>query len=86
MDLYEITKKLSGPISPIGCHATDKDRQQNLLQVIELTASLLSELNDIHENNIDSHQASCSDAANLIESFFEDYAYCMNIPPKGEEE
>jgi len=86
MNLYDITKKISGPISPIGCTATDKDRYQNLLQVIELTASLLAELQCIHENNIDSHEASRSEAANLIEAFFEDYAYCMDVSPnsKGE--
>lgn len=45
IDLYEVVKKLTGPITPVGCSRTDEIRLENLKNLTNLIDSLL---NDIH--------------------------------------
>ena len=44
IDIYEVVKKLVGPITPIGCHATDKDRLENLKVFINVVEEMLVDL------------------------------------------
>ncbi len=47
MDYYKITKKLIGPIKPVGETNEDERRMQNLIDTCNLIDSLLSDLHEV---------------------------------------
>ena len=49
MSVYEVVKKLTGPISPVGETNEDERRLKNLTQLLDLTRSLLSDISDVSE-------------------------------------
>jgi hypothetical protein len=53
MDIYEIVKKLTGDISPIGDTDVDNNRFRNMKILMELTDKLIEDLCDVarHEKN-----------------------------------
>ena len=49
MDLYDIVKKLVGPVHPCGDHRTDQDRLKNMRNLTELIDKLLFDVeNAVH--------------------------------------
>lgn len=50
IDLHEITKKLVGPINPIGESRTDEIRFENLKEVCGLVEALLSDIDKVIPN------------------------------------
>ena len=57
MTVYDVARKLIGPVTALGEHNADQARLQNLEEMIELTECLL---NDIKDASVDSfrHEAS----------------------------
>ena len=50
MDIYDVVKKLTGPISPAGETHLDVDRYENLQEVTELVERLLADIKDVALN------------------------------------
>lgn len=44
MDIYEVVKKITGPIKPIGEPSKDAQRYENLENLLELTDKLLVDI------------------------------------------
>ena len=57
MNIAEITKKLIGPVLPIGSHQEDVQRLSNLEDMIDIVQELLYDLEQL-ANERHSHQAS----------------------------
>ena len=72
MDVYEVTKKLIGPIEPVGETQTDAKRYENLKDMIDLTESLIAEIGDVARFNKDRHEHSMSQAGKRAHKFFAD--------------
>jgi hypothetical protein len=47
LDLYEIVKKLNGPIIPIGETNADNERSENLNHLIDLTDKLIADIMEV---------------------------------------
>ena len=69
MNIYEIVKKLVGPIHPIGESNTDNDRFENLKVMTELIDQLLANVDDVAYNYENSHQDSMKRASALAIKF-----------------
>jgi len=68
MNYYEITKKLIGPINPVGCCQRDAERYDNLSDLIILVGLLLNDINHV-SLDADSPEASVSKAGQMAKSF-----------------
>ena len=72
MELYEIVKKLTGPIRPVGETNTDNDRLFNLHQAIELAEELIKSLIEVANDNKDAYQFSLKRAGDDARVFLEE--------------
>lgn len=70
MDLYEIVKKLNGPIYPQGDTCMDDTRFTNLEKLTSLVDKLLSDIDDVAALK-GSHEYSVSRAGNHANAFLE---------------
>jgi len=70
LDVYEVTKKLLGPIDPIGETRTDDERYENLKATILVVDKLLSDIDDVAYQNKDCHEHSRKRAADEAAEFF----------------
>ena len=69
MDIYEIVKKLVGPINPIGETNADNDRFENLKATTELIDRLLFDIDDVACRYKNNHQASMKKASVFAANF-----------------
>ena len=70
MGLIDIVKKLTGPNVPIGDSDIDRERLENLRELIKLTDLLLREIDDIAVANKDRIENSMKVAGELCADFF----------------
>ena len=71
MNLYDITKKLTGPISSVGESNADADRFGNLCATIELVDRLIFDINGA-ANAKDCHEASRAKIGKRAQEFLDD--------------
>jgi len=57
VDVYEVVKRLIGPIQPVGESHTDKDRLENMKEYTELARKMVIDINTVAFNK-DSHMHS----------------------------
>lgn len=69
MNLYEIVKKLIGPIKPIGDASRDPTRLDNLKEIISLTESLITDIDDLAYENQDAKEHSVKEAVKIANKF-----------------
>lgn len=72
IDVYEVVKKLVGPINPVGESHTDKNRFENLKVMTELVDCLLTDINAVSYKNKDRVEASMKKAGNFASKFFDE--------------
>lgn len=70
IDVYEVVKKLVGPIDPIGCSGTDEQRLKNLLELTNCVDRLIWDIHEILRRNKDHYEASRLKAADHCAKFF----------------
>ena len=58
VDVYEVVKKLIGPIDAVGESNTDEKRLANLKEMISLAELLISDISDVARHNINRHEHS----------------------------
>lgn len=68
IDVYEVSKKLIGPVLPVGETHTDERRYENLEKMIELANLLLWDIREVSKNK-DRHEASMKKAGTLADEF-----------------
>ena len=68
MTLYDIVKKIIGPIEPIGMSEVDEKNYLNLEETIDLVDKLLFDLNIVASHK-DSYEHSVSKAGKLANNF-----------------
>jgi hypothetical protein len=68
MELYDVVKKLIGPISPVGETVSDEIRLKNLQTLTRLVDDLVDDIEDVASHK-DSHEYSVSKAGQLADSF-----------------
>lgn len=71
MTLYAITKKLIGPITPIGDSNVDRDRLENLKAMMHLVEGLLFDIGNVSAF-ANSHEASVKKAGETALKFLRD--------------
>jgi hypothetical protein len=69
MDLHEVTKKLIGPIDPVGESRVDEIRFENLKVMINLVERLIDEINDVAIDNAGRNEASMKKAGEIARRF-----------------
>jgi hypothetical protein len=72
MEIYDIVKKLIGPIEPIGETNSDEQRFKNLENMIDLTGKLLSDIIEVSQYE-KCEQHSMSKAGKLARQFMIDF-------------
>jgi len=70
MDIYEVTKKLIGPIEPVGDSHTDSVRLINLRTHLELVEQLISDIENACKDK-ESHESSVKQSGLLANKFIE---------------
>lgn len=70
--VYEVVKKLIGPIDPIGATHVDEPRYNNLVIMTELVDKLLSDINRVGYNNKNRVEHSMQKAGKFADKFFDD--------------
>lgn len=70
MDVYEIVKKLVGPISPIGETHVDDQRFENLKAFTELTDRMLADIGNVTHENEGKHEFSIKRAVAHSSDFY----------------
>lgn len=70
INVYEVVKKLIGPINPIGSTETDEMRFENLKSTTELVDALLTDIDAVQYVNKDCCEFSRKKAADFAEQFF----------------
>lgn len=68
MDLYDVVKKLTGPINPIGDSRADEDRLANLKATCDLVGRLVADIDAVSDDRGD-HMASVKIAKCYAEKF-----------------
>ena len=69
MDLYEVTKKLIGPIDPVGESIIDDIRFENLKAMVKLVNLLMSDIEHIAIANENSNNSSMKRAGDCSRIF-----------------
>lgn len=70
--IYEVVKKLIGPIEPIGETHTDNDRFENLKVMTELVNNLVSDIDNVGYRFKNNHQFSMKRASEFASKFLSD--------------
>lgn len=71
MEIYDIVKKLVGPIHPVGETYEDEDRLENLEVMTELVGEILFDISVISDNNKDRVEHSMKEAGKFAYEFLE---------------
>jgi len=71
MDIYEVVKRLTGRIDPIGETYEDNRRFANLKTLIELTDKLLTEIDEVATENKDRREYSMQRAGKFCDEFLD---------------
>lgn len=71
MELYDVVRKLIGPIAPVGEEHTDAGRLENLKAQIELMERLHMEVDRIAEQNKDRQEFSLARAGKLCNEYLD---------------
>ncbi len=71
MDIFEVVKKLIGPVDPVGASHIDEFRYDNLKNLTELTEKLLIVICEIDHQYKNNHQASMKKASVHCAEFLE---------------
>lgn len=69
MDHYEVIKKLIGPIEPIGETESDEKRFENLQDWIQLTETMLQDLQTVARENKNRREYSMKKAGEAAAKF-----------------
>lgn len=69
--MYELNKKLLGPLEPVGETNCDDGRFENLKQTLKLLVQLLDDIEEVATNS-DSHEFSVSRAGKEAKQFLDD--------------
>ena len=69
MDIYEIVKRLIGPINPTGESNADNDKLENLKVMTELIAQLLVDVDYVAYRYKNNHQLSMKKASVFASDF-----------------
>ncbi len=72
IDIYEVVKKLTGPITPVGESHTDDKRYENLKELTDLTEKLITDIVEIERDYRHNHQHSMKRASSFCKNFLED--------------
>lgn len=70
MDYYEITKKLIGKVYPVGETNIDSERYNNLIQMCDLSESLLMDIKEVSRLK-DAREHSVKSAGIYADKFIE---------------
>lgn len=70
MEIYDVVKKLVGPINPVGETNTDDERFKNLKVMTELVDELLTDIDTVAYKNKDSYEFSRKRAAEFAINFY----------------
>jgi len=70
MDIYDVVKKLTGEIDPVGDSGIDSKRLENLKVACDLVNKLLIEIDYVNTYNKDSCESSRKTAAKYADEFF----------------
>jgi len=68
MNLYEIVRKLTGPINPVGDAGQDARRLENLKVVCELVNTLVADIDRVASTPF-VHKASVNEAQKVADQF-----------------
>lgn len=71
IDVYELATQLIGPIEPVGESHTDEKRHQNLQRMINLTDSLVTDIDRVAHGFKNNHQASMKHSSVMASEFFD---------------
>lgn len=71
MEVYDVVKKLIGPIEPIGETNSDNKRYSNLVDTIDLVDELVSDINRVAACTT-CHEYSMNKAGKRAEQFLKD--------------
>lgn len=71
MDVYEVVKKLIGPINPVGETHTDDKRHENLVDMCGLVDKLLVDIDNVNYENKDAVEYSRKRAAKTAQCLFD---------------
>lgn len=69
--IYEVVKKLTGNIEPIGETQTDAIRLENLKTMTEVVNKLLTDIDDVAYHHKDSHEFSRKQAGQFAKKFLD---------------
>lgn len=79
MELYDIVRKLAGPIEPIGEHGADTDRLANLGEITTLVDQLMCDILSVakrknrHEASIKKLGISASEFIDEVENYIKHF-------------
>ena len=69
MEVYDVVKRLIGPIEPLGAAHTDEERFENLKAMTELVDLLLNDICVVGQYK-NQHQASMKKAGEFADEFY----------------
>ena len=69
IQIYDVVKKLAGPIGPVGESHTDEQRFENLECLCALVDKLVFDIGHVAETNKDSHMYSVKKAGEYADKF-----------------
>lgn len=72
INIYEVVKKLTGSIEPVGETHTDNKRYENLLKSISLADSLINDIEEVAIDNEDRQAFSMKKAGEKARIFLND--------------
>ena len=83
IDVYEIVKKLIGPIRPIGETHTDDIRIENLHQMMSLAETLIADISSLRGYRAN-YQYSMKRSADQADKFLKNLATNYDLSQEGE--
>lgn len=69
MEIEDVVNKLIGDIRPVGESKKDEQAFENLKRMCLLVDNLVKQIDDVHWDNIDAHQASIIKSAEYADHF-----------------
>jgi len=70
MEIYDVVKKLTGEIEPVGSSHIDKERFENLKVMVSLLNEILTDLECIRYDNQNMQEDSIKQCVKCIEDFY----------------
>jgi len=69
IDIFQVVKKLIGPVDPVGATHIDKDRFENLKKITKLVDQLICEIDYVSTHNKDRQEFSMKQAGQYAYNF-----------------